>query len=83
MMMCAKAAAEAKLKRKIVTPVIRATTFVPAEAYHQNYYKGTNRVLTRFGYIPQKTAYKNYRKACGRDARVRAILGDAAPFTGH
>lgn len=77
-----KAAAEAALGKKIVTPIINATTFTEAEAYHQNYYKGQNRVLTRFGYVKQADAYKGYRKGCGRDARVKAIWGKAAPFAG-
>jgi len=75
-----KMAAEAVLKRKILTPIEDATTFYPAEGYHQNYYLGENRVLTRYGYITQATAYENYRKGCGRDARVRAIWGAEAPF---
>jgi len=77
-----KAAAEAILKRQIVTPVTDASVFYRAEAYHQNYHTGKNRVLTRYGYIKQVDAYKNYRKACGRDARVRQIWGKLAPFAG-
>ncbi len=77
-----KAAADAALKGRIVTPILNAGAFYPAEARHQNYYKGTQRVLTRFGVIRQSKAYKNYRKACGRDKRVREIWGDEAPFAG-
>lgn len=73
-----KAAAEAALGRSIVTPIVAATTFTRAEAYHQDYYLGQNRVLTRFGYVKQADAYKGYRKGCGRDARVRAVWGAAA-----
>jgi len=72
------AEAEAELGRKVVTPVLAAKTFYDAEDYHQDYYKGTNKVLTRFGYIQQSKAYKNYRKACGRDARVKAVWGSSA-----
>ncbi|MGV6810832.1 MAG: peptide-methionine (S)-S-oxide reductase MsrA [Brevirhabdus sp.] len=74
----AVAEAEAELGRKIVTPIRQAKTFYPAEDYHQDYYKGTNKVLTRFGYIKQSKAYKNYRKGCGRDARVKQVWGSAA-----
>jgi peptide-methionine (S)-S-oxide reductase len=76
------AAANKILKGRIVTKILPVSVFYPAEAYHQNYHAGTNRVLTRFGYIPQAKAYKRYRKACGRDRRVRAIWGNAAPFAG-
>jgi peptide-methionine (S)-S-oxide reductase len=53
-------------------------SFADAEDYHQNYYKGTNRKLTRFGLIAQADAYKRYREACGRDKRVKELWGDAA-----
>jgi peptide-methionine (S)-S-oxide reductase len=76
----ARDAAAAALGRAVATPVLEAGTFWPAESYHQDYYKGSNRVLTRFGWIRQSDAYKRYREACGRDARVRALWGDAAPF---
>jgi peptide-methionine (S)-S-oxide reductase len=58
--------AEAALGREIVTEVIDATTFWPAEDYHQDYY--------------QKSSfdYSFYRRACGRDARVRSLWGDEA-----
>jgi peptide-methionine (S)-S-oxide reductase len=79
----AKAAAAAELGQKIVTPVVAAGKFWPAEAYHQDYYKGQNIVLTRRGPKAQSSAYKFYRDACGRDARVKALWGGAAPFVGH
>lgn len=78
----AKNDAETALGQKIVTPVLEGAPFYPAEAYHQDYYKGTKLVLTRFGPKRQSSAYKAYRKACGRDARVKELWGDAAPFTG-
>jgi len=74
------AEAEKSLGQKIVTPVLLASTFYKAEDYHQNYYKGENRVLTRFGYIKQSDAYKNYRKGCRRDARVLELWGEQAAF---
>lgn len=76
----AVAAAEAELGRSIVTPVLNAGTFYTAHASHQDYYKGTKRVFTRFGVVQQKDAYKRYRKACGRDARVKQVWGASAPF---
>ena len=79
----AKQAAQNALGQKIVTPILQAGEFYLAEDYHQDYYKGTKRVLTRFGPIRQSEAYKRYREGCGRDARVKALWGDAAPFVSH
>jgi peptide-methionine (S)-S-oxide reductase len=80
-----KAAAEKAVKRaaqslgrKIATPIKQLTSFAKAEAQHQDYYLGRDRVFTRFGYIRQADAYKRYRKACGRDARVREVWGGEA-----
>lgn len=74
------AGAEAALGREVVTPVIAAGRFWPAEAYHQDYYKSGDLIVTRFGPRSKASAYKLYRKSCGRDARVRAVWGDAAAF---
>ena len=76
----AKADAEKALGRKIVTPILPAKTFYKAEDYHQDYYKGSKRVVTRFGIVKQRDAYKRYRDGCGRDARVKQLWGTAAPF---
>lgn len=80
----AKANAQRELGQTIVTPILDAATFYEAEAYHQDYYKGENRVITRRGVKTQSEAYKFYRNACGRDQRVTQLWGDAAPFaSGH
>lgn len=46
---------------KIATPVLDASTFWPAEAYHQDYY------------TKNPIKYRYYRTACGRDKRVKAL----------
>ena len=76
-----KAAAQKALGQTIVTPVLKATEFYVADDYHQDYYKGDNLVITRFGPLRQSKAYKRYREACGRDARVQQLWGSAAAFT--
>jgi peptide-methionine (S)-S-oxide reductase len=76
----AKAEAEKALGQKIVTPILEAGPFYEAEDYHQDYYKGDKLILTRFGPKTQAAAYERYRTACGRDARVKALWGQAAPF---
>ncbi|MAZ22387.1 peptide-methionine (S)-S-oxide reductase MsrA [Roseovarius sp.] len=78
----AKAKAAKQLGQKIVTPILPAATFYEAEAYHQDYYKGTKLVVTRAGPKKQSSAYKFYREACGRDQRVKQLWGKSAPFTG-
>lgn len=49
----------------------QAAPFWPAEAYHQDYYQ-RNRLR-----------YSYYRSACGRDARLRAVWGEAAAVSRH
>ena len=70
--------AQKALKQPLAVKLGDNPSFFPAEDYHQNYYQGTGRVLTRFGWIPQADAYKRYRDGCGRDARVKEVWGDAA-----
>lgn len=64
-------ASRAKLKKsgvleRVVTPVLTAGTFYPAEGYHQDYY------------TKNPLRYKFYRLSCGRDARVKELWGDQA-----
>jgi peptide-methionine (S)-S-oxide reductase len=70
--------AEKALGQRVVTPIFDAGQFYLAEEIHQDYYKSSKKVLTRFGYIKRKDAYKKYRTACGRDARVDALWGENA-----
>ncbi len=53
-------------KAPIVTPIEAATTFYPAEDYHQDYYR------------KNPVRYNFYRSGCGRDARLKELWGDAA-----
>lgn len=80
-----KAAIDASgvLPKKIVTPILPAGPFYKAEAYHQGYYKSSKLVLTRFGPVSKATAYKKYRKGCGRDARLKELWGEKAFLATH
>jgi peptide-methionine (S)-S-oxide reductase len=61
-----KAEAEAALGRPIVTPIESAGAFWQAEGYHLDYYK------------KNPLRYTYYRSACGRDARLEELWGQAA-----
>ncbi len=68
------------LGKPIETQILSFTGFYPAEAYHQDYYKGKNLVFTC--YVPRKkvNANKLYRKTCGRDTRLKDLWGRDAFF---
>ncbi|PQO24460.1 peptide-methionine (S)-S-oxide reductase [Rhodobacteraceae bacterium WD3A24] len=79
----ARAAAAAELGEDIVTPIEDAQPFYEAGGYHQDYHRSGDIVLTRFGPRSKASAYRLYRDSCGRDARVRELWGDDAPFADH
>lgn len=78
------AKAEEELGRGIRVPVEGPADFYAAEDYHQDYYKSDDRLgISSVGVaVPKNVAYERYREGCRRDARVRAVWGDDAPFVG-
>jgi peptide-methionine (S)-S-oxide reductase len=64
----AKAEAEALLERSVVTEVLPAPKFWPAEDYHQDFH------------VKSPIRYHYYRRGCGRDKRIEALWGDEAHY---
>ena len=79
----ALSAAQSELGLRIVTQILAASAFTDAEEYHQDYYKGQNRVVTRREIKTESEAYAFYRDVCGRDTRVEQLWGSNAPFINH
>jgi len=78
----AKANAQKALGQEVVTPILPKQTFYKVDEYHQDYYKSSDRLaFSSVGLgVKKSVAYKRYRKGCGRDARVKSLWGDEAPF---
>lgn len=61
-----RAALEGRFDQPVVTEIVAAGPFYPAEEYHQDYYE------------KNPLRYKFYRYNCGRDKRLAEVWGDEA-----
>ena len=57
---------QGRFKEPIVTEVVAAAEFYPAEGYHQDYYQSN------------PARYRFYRFGCGRDGRLKQVWGKEA-----
>ncbi len=71
----AKEATAAALGKPVATVVAIAPTFWPAEAYHQDFWKGTEMLQNG---LTRAQHYARYRAGCGKNAQVEAIWGKDA-----
>ena len=63
-----KLAESGRFKKPIVTKILKATTFYPAESYHQNYH------------LTHPKRYYAYRNASGRDQYIAQVWGKDAVY---
>jgi peptide-methionine (S)-S-oxide reductase len=60
---------QARLQKPVVTEIVAASRFYPAEEYHQDFYR------------KNPVRYYTYRSGCGRDRRLKELWG--ADAGGH